>query len=92
MARVTIRLPGMLAEILGGISTFDVEARTLQEALDAAIRKHPALKVHWFDETGRFRTHVLCFHNKTNTRWLDSLEGRVGDGDTITILQAVSGG
>jgi molybdopterin converting factor small subunit len=35
---------------------------------------------------------VLCFHNRTNTRWLQSLDVPVAEGDTLTILQAVSGG
>ncbi len=32
------------------------------------------------------------FHNEDNTRWLDSLAVPVREGDTLTILQAVSGG
>ena len=31
-------------------------------------------------------------HNSANTRWLDSIDVPVNEGDTITILQAVSGG
>ena len=42
--------------------------------------------------TESLRQHVLCFHNETNTRWLDSMAVPLTDGDTITILQAVSGG
>lgn len=35
---------------------------------------------------------LLCFHNDENTRWLDDLDRPVRPGDTITIIQAVSGG
>ncbi len=48
--------------------------------------------MHLFDETGDFRQHVLCFHNRTNTRWLPPAGVALEAGDTITILQAVSGG
>ena len=48
--------------------------------------------MHLFDETGGFRQHVLCFHNETNLRWLESDEVPVADGDRLTVLQAVSGG
>ena len=48
--------------------------------------------MHLFDETASLRPHVLCFHNETNTRWLDSMAVPLADGDTVTILQAVSGG
>jgi molybdopterin converting factor small subunit len=92
MSRVTVELPSLLAPVVGGAASIPVEGGTLTEALAALVERHPALEVHLFDETGGLRRHVLCFHNDTNTRWLDSLDVPVADGDTITILQAVSGG
>jgi molybdopterin converting factor small subunit len=91
VAEVTVRLPGLLAPIAGA-STVGVEAATLAEALDVLVRAHPELRVHLFDESGRFRQHVLCFHNRTNTKWVEDLNVQLADGDTITIMQAVSGG
>lgn len=91
MARVRIELPSLLAPFASG-SSLDVEAETLRGSLDALIAACPALEVHLFDEGGRFRRHVLCFHNGTNTRWLDDLERPVADGDAIRLMQAVSGG
>jgi molybdopterin synthase sulfur carrier subunit len=92
MSSVTVELPSVLAPVVGGTASIAVDGTTLAEALASLVERHPALTVHLFDETGRFRRHVLCFHNETNTRWLESLEVPVADGDTITILQAVSGG
>ena len=92
MPRVTVHLPRLLGPVVGGADTVAVEGDTVTEALAALVDRHPALQVHLFDETGGFRRHVLCFHNKANTRWLESLDVPVADGDTITILQAVSGG
>ncbi len=89
--RVTVRLPGLLAPVVGA-SAVEVEAETLQGALDALVRAHPELRVHLFDESGAFRRHVLCFHNQTNTRWLESLDVPVAAGDVVTLMQAVSGG
>ncbi len=92
MASVTIRIPSLLASLVRGESAFSVEASTIREALDEALRRHPELRLHLFDESGRFRQHVLCFHNQTDTRWLPDLGAAAADGDEITILQAVSGG
>jgi len=92
MARATVQLPGLLAPFAGGGRTVTVEADTLGGALDDLVRRHPALRVHLFDESGGFRRHVLCFHNEENTRWLEGLDGRLAVGDVITIVQAVSGG
>ena len=92
MASVTIELPSMLSHGAGVPASIPIEADSLEAALRALVAQHPALDVHLFDETGGFRQHVLCFHNQTNTRWLPSADVALRMGDTITILQAVSGG
>lgn len=92
MPQVTIELPSLLRGVLGGADSFPAEGETLREALEDAYRKVPALRVHLCDETGAFRPHVLCFLNDVNSRWLDDGGLRLRDGDSITILQAVSGG
>jgi molybdopterin converting factor small subunit len=92
VARATLELPSLLRAVLGDTGEVHVEAETLAGALEDAFRQVPALRVHLCDESGRFRPHVLCFHNDVNTRWLDSMHVPLSDGDRITILQAVSGG
>jgi len=92
MPRVTIELPSLLERFAGGARALELEADTLRGALDALVRACPELEVHLFDERGAFRRHVLCFHNGTNTRWLDGLDGSLADGDAIRLMQAVSGG
>ncbi len=92
MAEVTVLLPSMLADVSGCARELALEAATLEDAFERLTELHPVLKVHLFDETGRFRRHVLCFHNEENTRWARDHSTRLADGDTIRILQAVSGG
>ena len=92
MPSVTVELPTLLDPVTGGVRTVQVQADTLIGALGALIEQHPALRVHIFDESGGLRQHVLCFHNQESSRWLESLEVPVEEGDTVTLLQAVSGG
>ena len=92
MAHVEVQLPSVFEPILGDERTVRVEADTLAGALAALVREKPELGVHLFDESGGFREHVLCFHNGGNTRWLPSLDVPLAEGDTLTIMQAVSGG
>jgi molybdopterin converting factor small subunit len=92
MPRATLELPSLLRSVLGDRGEIAVASDTLQGALEDAYRQVPGLRVHLCDESGRFRPHVLCFHNEVNTRWLDSLQVPLQDGDRILILQAVSGG
>ena len=92
MARVTIQLPSTLGVMVGGQRSLEVDAPTLAEALRCLTDALPLLAGLLLDESGRLRPQVLCFHNETNTRWLEDLHIDLAKGDTITILQAVSGG
>lgn len=92
MAAVTVRLPGLLTPATGGRRVLTVQAGTVQGSIDRLLADHPALKVHLFDESGGLRPHVNLFYNTDNLRWLESLDTEARDGDTLTIMQAVSGG
>jgi MoaD family protein len=91
MAAIEVRLPSVLAQIVGR-KRLDIEADTLKGGIEALLQEMPELAVHLFDETGELRRHVNCFHNDDNTRWLEDLDRPLADGDTITIMQSVSGG
>ena len=89
MASVTIVIPSMLASLVDDDRRLEVEANTVEGAVAALFVLHPELKVHLLDERGNLREHVSLFHNDRVVR---TLIGVVGDGDTLTVLQAVSGG
>jgi molybdopterin converting factor small subunit len=81
----------MLADVLGE-ERLRVRGSTVAEAIEAAYARIPALRHHLCDESGGFRTHVLCVHNGASTRAAGGLQRRVKEGDEIQILQAISGG
>lgn len=85
---VTLAIPTMLAQLTGS-KRVAVDADTVGGALAALIKRHPELHVHVFDESGALRTHLRLFHNDDAA---SSMSDSVADGDTVTILQAVSGG
>lgn len=83
-----IKLPRMLADLVHAGRQIELTADTVGHALDTLCGLHPELRVHLFDESGDIRQNVMCFHNDTTA----NLEAPVQSGDTVTILQAVSGG
>jgi adenylyltransferase/sulfurtransferase len=91
MPTIPVHLPSVMAPMFDPLQ-FAVEAQTLQEALDVIRAEHPQVALHLFDESGGFREHVLCIYNDTLTRWLDDFDIPVVPGDSITFMQAVSGG
>lgn len=91
MARVSIRIPQLLADIAGTGRNLDVEADTAAGALEALCTAVPSLRVHVFDEDRAVRRHVNIFVRGDLTKG-EALEVTVDDGDEVAVVQAVSGG
>ena len=89
---VTVRLPAVLAQMVGGERYFSVHGDTIGEALRDLVRQRPGLGIHFFDDVGAMRRHILCFHNEVYARGREGLERSITPGDTITILNSVAGG
>ena len=104
---VAVSLPSLLEPVTGGVRELTVCGGSLREVFSDLIEREPRLRPHLFNEAGRLRRHVLCFHNGTNTRWLagpsaeradspgeqtDGWDTPVTEGDTVLFMQAVSGG
>lgn len=90
--RIAVSIPSLLRDSTGGRVNFELEASTLQEALDRLIASYPNLRVHLWTETGQIRKHVLLYYNDTNITWLEQLDIALQPGDKLTVFQAVSGG
>lgn len=90
--QVPVNVPSLLADCTGGVRDVTVEATTLRGCLDALLAAHPLLRPHLFTQTGELRQHVNVFLNERNARWLDDWEVELRPGDTVTVIQAVSGG
>ena len=90
MAKVTVLLPRLLEPAVGGTRQLEINATTLQEAIDRLLERLPQLRVHLFDEERLLRPHVLCFLDGNGTRL--HTNPRLVDGGEIRFLQAVSGG
>lgn len=94
MAAVSVpfTLPGLLTACTGGEKVVTVEAETIAGAIEALLTAYPLLRVHLFTDTGTLREHVMFLYNGQSTNWLKSTDIPLKSGDTLTVLQLVSGG
>lgn len=65
---------------------------TIREIIADADRRHPGLASYILDDTGRLRRHVNVFIGVEPIGDRSSLSDAVAPGDTVSILQALSGG
>jgi sulfur-carrier protein len=89
---VSVRIPSQLRTLSGGQAHLSVEGSTVGEVLKALDAAHPGFADRLFDDTGGLRRFVNVFLAEEDVRFLDGLDTRVADGQTLSIVPAVAGG
>jgi MoaD family protein len=89
---VKVRVPTTLRTLTGGKSEVEVEAGTVGEVVQALENAHPGFAERLVDEGGTLRRFVNVFVGDDDVRFLDGLDTKVPDGETMSILPAVAGG
>ena len=92
MPTVTIRIPQVLRHHTDGARSVDVEAGTVQEALEALFAVYPTLRESLTPPSGNVLEATNLFLNERDVATLDGLDSTLAGGDTLTILPAMSGG
>ena len=89
---VDVRLPTVLRQHAGGQATASCEGATIGEVLTGLVAAYPGLDGQVLTEDGTLHRFVNVYVNDDDVRYLDQLDTKVSDGDTISILPAVAGG
>ena len=92
MIEVELTLPRVLAEMTGGRRVFKSHGKTPHEVLKTLSEQNPHLRVHFFDETGAARKHIICIVGETYVRAGDLDEHQLIAGDNIQLINALAGG
>jgi molybdopterin synthase sulfur carrier subunit len=95
-APVRVILPGMLRDLVGGVSEIEVEStadpQTVAQLLDRAFADHRVLDGKVRDERGEIRRHVKVFVNGEDATRGEGVGTPVPAGARVHIINAVSGG
>jgi sulfur-carrier protein len=89
---VEVRLPTVLRPHVGGQSTMKVPGATVGEVLATLAKENPGLGDQVLTADGSLHRFVNVYLNDDDVRYLDKLDTKVTDGDTLSILPAVAGG
>ena len=88
---IEVRIPTILRTFTGGAKAVHGNGATLQQVLDDIEARNPGLKDR-IVESETLRRFVNVYVNDEDVRFLGSLDAKLSDGDTVTILPAVAGG
>lgn len=87
-----IHIPSTLRHECGGACQLQADGGTVREVLEWLKQHHMLVYRSVCDETGAVRRHVNLFVNDDCLNKTTALEVRLGDGDELSIMPAVSGG
>jgi molybdopterin synthase sulfur carrier subunit len=88
---IKVHIPTPMRQHTSGSATVEVQAATVQAALDALGQKHPDITQRMFDN-GQLKRFLNVYLNDEDIRYLDNLGTAVKDGDELSIIPAVAGG
>ena len=89
---VKVRVPTTLRTLTGGKSEVEVEGATVGEVIAALESGNPGFSDRLLDEEGKLRRFVNVFVADDDVRFLEGLDTKVPDGETVSIVPAVAGG
>src|SRR5215216_6441124 len=89
---IDVRIPTILRSYTDGQKTVAGAGETVADLLTDLDAKYPGLRGRLITDEGALHRFVNVYVNDEDVRFLGSLEAKIGDGDTVTILPAVAGG
>jgi len=89
---ITVRVPTQLRSLTGDARELIVPAGAVRDVIDSLESLHPGFATRLLDEHGALRRFVNLFVADEDVRFLDGLDTKVRDGETLSILPAVAGG
>lgn len=89
---IRVQLPPILRPVMGGERFLSAEGSSIGAALNDLARRHPALALHFFDESGGIRHNIVFLHGGQMIRAKDAGAHCLRPGDEVVITNALAGG
>jgi molybdopterin converting factor small subunit len=89
---ITVRLPGSLRDVVGGIAKLTATGSTLGDVIDDIERRHPGFRSVVVGEGGQIKTYVNVYIGDQDARAHGGLHASVADGAEVMFIPAMAGG
>ncbi len=88
---VAVSIPTILRSYTGNARSVEASGESLKNLISDLDSKFPGLGDRLL-ENGQLRRFVNIYINDEDVRFMGSLDAKLTDGDSVTILPAVAGG
>lgn len=89
---VQVKIPTVLRKHTDGNATVDAQGGNVKELIDDIARQYPEFKDKVLSEDGSLHRFINVYANDEDVRYLEGIDTKLKDGDTVAILPAVAGG
>ncbi|HEY8985753.1 MAG TPA: MoaD/ThiS family protein [Streptomyces sp.] len=91
---IEVRIPTILRQYTDGAKAVEGTGETLADLFSDLETRHAGIQARLIDEAndGKLRRFVNVYLNDEDVRFVDGINTKLADGDTVTILPAVAGG
>ncbi|WP_416974903.1 MoaD/ThiS family protein [Streptomyces sp. 4F14] len=91
---IEVRIPTILRQYTDGAKAVEGAGETLADLFSDLETRHSGIQARLIDESndGKLRRFVNVYLNDEDVRFVDGINTKLADGDTVTILPAVAGG
>ncbi|MFF3504901.1 MULTISPECIES: MoaD/ThiS family protein [unclassified Streptomyces] len=88
---IEVRIPTILRQYTDGQKAVEGSGDTLADLFTDLETRHAGIQARIVDD-GQLRRFVNVYLNDEDVRFVDGINTKLTDGDTVTILPAVAGG
>lgn len=89
---IKVRIPTPLRTVTNGVETVEIQAASVDDALQQLGVQFEGLKQRLFKQPGELNRFVNIYVNNEDIRFLENLQTPVRDGDELSIVPAIAGG
>ena len=89
---VEVRIPTVFRKFTDNSSVVEVEGGTIGQIVNQLEDRYPGLKGQLRAEDGQLHRFVNVYVNDEDVRYMEKLDTKASDGDTVSLLPSVAGG
>ena len=89
---VEVRIPTIFRKFTGGQGSVEVQPGTIADLIQQLDARFPGLKDQVLTQQGDLHRFVNVYVNDEDVRYLDKLDTKANEGDTVSLLPSVAGG
>jgi molybdopterin synthase sulfur carrier subunit len=89
---VQVHIPTVFRKYTDQQSHVEVEPGSVAEVVQQLDSRFPGFKLQLLDDSGELRRFVNVYVNDEDVRYLELLDTRASEGDSVSLLPSVAGG